>query len=1169
MDIEQIAPPESKGVDNREEVGTIQEDAHTSSKAPAGEVPAYRAADEVVDEMEVDTVLDPPRVLSWGRSDFGCLLHRTEEDIRDGVYSFHHTNRTIVGISSNVYHTAAVTSTGELYTCGQNDQGQVSDCKQEVFERPQVLESVANHRIIAVSCGLSHTVCVTAAGCAISFGGNESGQLGHSASQHSHVPPKVVNFTIAPSRKAAMIITKVACGDLFSLFLLTSGEVFGCGSAAFLGNALKPTNVNQAERVEALVGSNIVDIAAGSAHALALTSTGGLYGWGSNSQYELGFESTAVDKHEQLPVAIPLPSDVGQLIGISAGFRHSIGWTCKGILLGSGSNKHGQLGAGSPRVEAFEQITLPYYCISASCGLNHTLALCFNSKTSIDTSNNESLKGAALVRLHSLKSLETAQGSSCLYGFGSNTVGQLMPSSTVTVIRSPTLISDPSQLWGVSKLLYISAGGDQSFAIGITASNGADGTAGGYLKKQFSTLASKAVLTMSTSALRKLIQRGIEDPSDQQMQISVINTVCEIFSSPSLMAGSFSCDPLSAGSLKCQGMQYDVEGLEACYTSFMSLGVHAVARLLAAVQQTVNELDAALKGQVTLADSTVKVILALWQSPLMANPVISVDILWRLLKLAARQHGLVKEMILTLFPQHLFASRLLKPLQEHLDHHIIAAKGSENVNTITPLVMMCEALRWLHEVNSQAKHVDEQAFYNTGMSTLSDATLVKDYLSWRSHYGPKPADPNASDNAAPQPQPTATNTAGDTSATKMFFFSNYPYLLSAEAKRRILLAESALHQQAATHQAIAQGIMSGTGMIFPYFIIPIERSHLLQEALMHIAHAGPMDMKKPLKVIFIGEEGVDEGGVRKEFFQMLTTQLFDLSYGMFTMSNQGRSLWINMQNTWCIDEFTLVGAMLALALYNGILLDIHLPSVLYKKLLQKDVGLEDLRSLDPELHKGLQQLLQYEPAEQVQQIFCRNFTAEWEEFGAKRTVELIPNGENIPVTGENRALYVEKLVQWILTDSVNEQFRALHKGFSKVIAPGQLLLLTPHELELLMVGTPHLDFKELQDSTEYVGESDWNAQHETIQWFWEVVQQTLSFEEKQKFLQFVTGSYKAPIGGLKMLGLKIQRMGPDSESLPTAHTCFNVLLLPAYSSKDKLQERLIKAIHECEGFGLK
>ncbi len=97
--------------------------------------------------------------------------------------------------------------------------------------------------------------------------------------------------------------------------------------------------------------------------------------------------------------------------------------------------------------------------------------------------------------------------------------------------------------------------------------------------------------------------------------------------------------------------------------------------------------------------------------------------------------------------------------------------------------------------------------------------------------------------------------------------------------------------------------------------------------------------------------------------------------------------------------------------------------------------------------------------------------------------------------------------------------------------------------------------------------SGYDAKHAVVRGFWETVHE-MDLESQRKLLLFVTGSYKAPIGGLGKLSLLIQRAGPDSNSLPTSSTCFNTLLLPEYSSKAKLKERLMKAISECQGFGL-
>ena len=91
--------------------------------------------------------------------------------------------------------------------------------------------------------------------------------------------------------------------------------------------------------------------------------------------------------------------------------------------------------------------------------------------------------------------------------------------------------------------------------------------------------------------------------------------------------------------------------------------------------------------------------------------------------------------------------------------------------------------------------------------------------------------------------------------------------------------------------------------------------------------ASDVDLRKPLKVVFSGEEGIDEGGVRKEFFQLLMAQLLSLEYGMFVPTTDARALWINSNNVWSAEEFRLVGTLLGLAVYNNVLLDVHFPKV--------------------------------------------------------------------------------------------------------------------------------------------------------------------------------------------------------------------------------------------------
>jgi ubiquitin-protein ligase E3 A len=222
--------------------------------------------------------------------------------------------------------------------------------------------------------------------------------------------------------------------------------------------------------------------------------------------------------------------------------------------------------------------------------------------------------------------------------------------------------------------------------------------------------------------------------------------------------------------------------------------------------------------------------------------------------------------------------------------------------------------------------------------------------------------------------------------------------------------------------------------------------------------------------------------------------------------------------------------------------------------------------VDPEVQKGLQALLEY-AGDDVEDVFCLTFEVAWNSLGMERKKELKPGGANIPVTSDNKEEYVLLYVKWLLVDSVELQYREFERGFLQVMEGSSLdLLLRPEELELLVVGTPELDFDALQENTVYEGGFDKDSP--VVQNLWRFVKQS-PLETQLKFLKFSTGTTKAPIGGLGAMPFKIQRAGPDSMQLPTSHTCFNTLLVPDYGADyEKLMDRLSRAIIECEGFGL-
>ncbi|KUF88030.1 hypothetical protein AM588_10003172 [Phytophthora nicotianae] len=265
-------------------------------------------------------------------------------------------------------------------------------------------------------------------------------------------------------------------------------------------------------------------------------------------------------------------------------------------------------------------------------------------------------------------------------------------------------------------------------------------------------------------------------------------------------------------------------------------------------------------------------------------------------------------------------------------------------------------------------------------------------------------------------------------------FCDFPFVLDAASKSKVLQIDSDLEQQDAMQQ------------------------------LVHLSTSAET-LKKPLKVKFVGEEGIDEGGVQKEFFQILIRQLLDPAYGMFTYDEETRTLWFNSDSLEVTMEFELIGTLLGLAIYNAVILDVSFPHIVYKKLMGCTLGLEDLELALPDLGRGLRQLLNFEG--DVEGVYQRNFEYSYEVFGEVKTVELKPGGSSIPVTNDNREEYVALYVDYVLNRSVSRQYAAFHHGFHQVCNDEVLSMFRWEELQLLICGSSDLDFEALEEATHY------------------------------------------------------------------------------------------------------
>ncbi|KAI8332283.1 hypothetical protein BC941DRAFT_505374 [Chlamydoabsidia padenii] len=411
---------------------------------------------------------------------------------------------------------------------------------------------------------------------------------------------------------------------------------------------------------------------------------------------------------------------------------------------------------------------------------------------------------------------------------------------------------------------------------------------------------------------------------------------------------------------------------------------------------------------------------------------------------------------------------------------------------------------------------------------------------------------------------------------KGFSFCDYPFVLNPVVKADILKIESVYQMRHELQDAFFRALFQGVNS--PYLVLEIRRDHIIQDTLQQLEEKSIQDLKKQLRIQFVGEEGVDEGGVQKEFFQLMIRELFDSKYGMFTFNDESRLCWFNShlilddnkgEDRMTIREYKLLGLLIGLAVYNSVTLDLHFPLALYKKLMNVPVDVSDLKQLDPSLGQGLERLLLMD--QHSKQVFSSDeefdhyFQVDVESFGHMKTVDLKPNGGSILVTKDNRKEFVNLYVDFLLNKVVEKQFAAFQMGFNLICQDCAIKIFRPEEIEQLICGSSDLDFYALEKSTVYDG--GWNEKSTVIKYFWEIVHD-FTYEERKKLLFFATGSDRAPIGGLSKLQFVIAKNGGDSDRLPTSHTCYNVLLLCEYGSKEKLRERLMTSISNSEGFGM-
>ncbi|SCV03260.1 LAMI_0H06722g1_1 [Lachancea mirantina] len=407
-----------------------------------------------------------------------------------------------------------------------------------------------------------------------------------------------------------------------------------------------------------------------------------------------------------------------------------------------------------------------------------------------------------------------------------------------------------------------------------------------------------------------------------------------------------------------------------------------------------------------------------------------------------------------------------------------------------------------------------------------------------------------------------------------FNMCDFPYLLTLGSKISIMDFEIKRIMEYNAEQAFLSAL-NKKKIVDVYLRIRIRREHISEDSLTCIK-SQEAHLKKSLRVEFINEPGIDAGGLKKEWFLLLTREIFSSKKGLFVINEESRLSWFgissqqkrnDMENTNKL--YFLLGVVLGLAIYNGTILDLCFPMALYKKLCRVTLTRQDFNELFPVTGKNLQVLLDYKE-EDFEEVFGLTFEISYYDSNISKVCqhELCERGALIPVTLQNRRRYVELWMDFYLNTSVKTSFGHFTRGFGRVIDNSAFDLFSPEEVEQLLCGGHEklVDVEMLRSVTKYG--SGFAENSKVIVWFWAVFSEFTSLE-RRKLLAFVTGSDRIPATGISTIPFKITRAGADKEKLPLAHTCFNELSLYDYQSRQILKQKLLQAITESEGYGFK
>ncbi|KAM7542104.1 hypothetical protein Aperf_G00000007794 [Anoplocephala perfoliata] len=1118
-------------------------------------------------------------VYSSGSNEFGQLGHQRRPNAFDKVSGISERVRDIV---AGPYHSAAVTVTGRVYMWGCNTNHQLG--REDSDDTGVRVLDFDHGAIVQISLGLEHTVALTEASEIYTWGSNSHAQLGLGyCSQQPKATPQLVEALLG------LPVRQIVSGANHNVLITPSGSVYvwGSNSQGQLGvgdveTTNKPVEPRKASRIsnskqsttcvttprllKSVKRRGITFASCGEAHSALLTKDGAILTFGDGRKVKSVLSGQL--GHGQAAPAVGEPKQVMELMGdtcvqLMCGRRHTFVVVSnpsnspprpRPLIFGSGSE--GQLGqANLSRTFLPLKVTGPWSSREASLktefdgptvtaiftGGNHCFAFTHHSGLACPAPadfrkwqpchlNNIATFSEPLIRRY-------VEG---LPEHPSRLSSRKLSSSAPLDICEATYCLENYTMQSAFKRLEVSFG-----SIGCLAS---------------SLLVNDA--KRSHYDISKM-NHGMDLDAAQELQT-------ELFLAAPIADARRLIRPLIEVISKPRSNFPDLE----CLRTFVFLAVSPLLDTPRKDTFSVSDTGSGSDGQ---------------YPTVMAGYAIGF-VLTSFSRAICRLEGVPLSVLDSWFTgfQPRFFRRLVANLTNYVTYRYCSENQLEEPNSFnfqSAAHATLELLKRLYEINQKrAEKITYMTFY---IPELTEKFDVRGFASWLLQRNSNEKSINPFSGQSPPPVPPRTGPRGTSRRFRFwrsrsvppkqpvqnnqnFTIFDYPFVFDVACKAKMLQVEAKLSQEVAM-QEVSNAIIGPalTRLLGPlpqtYLTLEVSRENLISDTLDYLALHSKADLKRPLKVRFRGEEAIDDGGVLKEFFILIMRELLNPAYGMFKVYKDSRMLWFNENNLESPGMFTMVGALCGLAIYNNNIIDLCFPTALFKKLLGEVPNLDDLNELDPTAGRSLQSLLDYEGTD-VEDVFCINFETAVDNYGVVERVPLIPNGCETPVTHANRELYVENYLDFRFNRSCKEVFEAFKRGFFDVCSGYVIRMFHPTELHSMVVGSDEIDWLELRRHTNYQGEY-WDR-HPIIQWFWEVLLNECTLQEKKNFLRFLTGCDRMPILGVSDVKITIQPNNSGDDYLPVAHTCYNILDLPKYTSKEVLAAKLKQAIENTEGFGL-